>query len=222
MGKPVYIDTYFRIESGYDGGRMPEEKVKRFFDEVKRLFIEKGFSVKDSEYKDSCPEVYLGKTCLYCHPQSLSGPVRKELIERIERILAQGTTFQYLRTDTYDEILDLTEEEELAYYHEKHDMTIEGVLRDAFRTKRSNLYKHRQELLGMLVSKLCVKTFRKQSVYSGSSPIWRYVREVYDKMVANGELVEKYKHTLSGNLPLCRTATAKELEMKRRKDNGTK
>ena len=40
MDTPIYIDTYFRVESGYDGGRMPEEKAGRFFDEVKRLFTE--------------------------------------------------------------------------------------------------------------------------------------------------------------------------------------
>ena len=78
MDTPIYIDTYFRVESGYDGGRMPEEKAGRFFDEVKRLFTETGFSIKENKYKDGCPEVYLGKTCLYCHPQSLSGPVLKE------------------------------------------------------------------------------------------------------------------------------------------------
>ena len=127
MDTPIYIDTYFRVESGYDGGRMPEEKAGRFFDEVKRLFTETGFSIKENKYKDGCPEVYLGKTCLYCHPQSLSGPVLKEHMELIEKILAQGTTFRYLRTDTYGEILDLTEEEELAYYHKTHDMTIGGV-----------------------------------------------------------------------------------------------
>ena len=141
MDTPIYIDTYFRVESGYDGGRMPEEKAGRFFDEVKRLFTETGFSIKENKYKDGCPEVYLGKTCLYCHPQSLSGPVLKEHMELIEKILAQGTTFRYLRTDTYGEILDLTEEEELAYYHKTHDMTIGGVFLDAFRTKRRNLYK---------------------------------------------------------------------------------
>ena len=101
MDTPIYIDTYFRVESGYDGGRMPEEKAGRFFDEVKRLFTETGFSIKENKYKDGCPEVYLGKTCLYCHPQSLSGPVLKEHMELIEKILAQGTTFRYLRTDTY-------------------------------------------------------------------------------------------------------------------------
>jgi len=48
MDTPIYIDTYFRVESGYDGGRMPEEKAGRFFDEVKRLFTETGFSIKEN------------------------------------------------------------------------------------------------------------------------------------------------------------------------------
>ena len=135
MDKPVYIDTYFRIESGYEWGYgMSKEKTEAFFAEIKSLFSQNGFTIE--ERKNGCPDVVMDKTRLYCHPQDLSGPVRKELIERIEKILAQGTTFQYLRTDTYGEILDLTEEEELAYYHETHDMTIEGVFRDAFRTKR--------------------------------------------------------------------------------------
>lgn len=221
MDKPVYFDTYFRIESGYDGGRMPEEKAGRFFDEVKRLFMEKGFSIKEGKYKNDCPEVFLGKTRLYCHPQSLSGPVLKEHTELVEEILSRGTTFQYLHTDTYDEIFDLTEEEELAYYHETHDMTVESVIRDAFRTKRRNLYKNRGQVLDMLVKKLHVKTLRGGSVYSNSSPAWRYIREVYERMTVKGELVEGYKHTSCGNLPLCRAATDKELKMKRQKDGRT-
>ena len=67
---------------------MSEEKAGAFFAEVKRLFTEQGFGVKEGKYKNDCPEVYLGKTCLYCHPQELSGPVRKEYIGRIEKILA--------------------------------------------------------------------------------------------------------------------------------------
>ena len=216
----VFLDA-FRVESGYDGGRMPEEKAGRFFDEVKRLFTETGFSIKENKYKDGCPEVYLGKTCLYCHPQSLSGPVLKEHMELIEKILAQGTTFRYLRTDTYGEILDLTEEEELAYYHKTHDMTIGGVFLDAFRTKRRNLYKSREQVLEILVEKLRVKTLRGKSVYSNTSPAYRYIREMYGKMVSEGRLVEGCKQTASGKLPLCRTATGRELKMKRREDDRT-
>lgn len=118
MDKPIYTDTYFRIESGYEWGHdMSEEKTEAFFAEIRRLFSQNGFTIEERKY-GGCPDVVLDKTRLYCHPQELSGPVRKELIERIEKILTQGTTFQYLRTDTYGEILDLTEEEELAYYRE--------------------------------------------------------------------------------------------------------
>lgn len=211
MDKPIYIDTYFRIESGYDGGRMPEEKARRFFSEIKSLFSQNGFTIGERKH-GGCPDVVLDKTRLYCHPQELSGPVRKELIERIEKILTQGTTFQYLRTDTYDEILDLTEEEELAYYHETHDTTIEGILRESFRTKRRNLYKNREQVLETITGKLRVRTLREQCAFANTGPAWRYVREFYGKMVAGGELIEGCRQDGSGKLPLCRTATAKELK----------
>ena len=142
-------------------------------------------------------------------------------MELIEKILAQGTTFRYLRTDTYGEILDLTEEEELAYYHKTHDMTIGGVFLDAFRTKRRNLYKSREQVLEILVEKLLVKTLRGKSVYSNTSPAYRYIREMYGKMVSEGRLVEGCKQTASGKLPLCRTAAGRELKMKRREDDRT-
>jgi hypothetical protein len=45
-------------------------------------------------------------------------------------------------------------------------MTIGGVFLDAFRTKRRNLYKSREQVLEILVEKLRVKTLRGKSVYS--------------------------------------------------------
>ena len=39
---------------------------------------------------------------------------------------------------------------------------------------------------------------------------------MYGKMVSEGRLVEGCKQTASGKLPLCRTATGRELKMKRR------
>lgn len=219
MDKPIYIDTYFRIESGYEWGRgMSKERTEAFFSEIKKLFSQNGFTIEERKH-GGCPDVVLDKTRLYCHPQELSGPVKKELIERIEKILTQGTTFQYLRTDTYDEILDLTEEEELAYYHETHDMTIEDILREWFRTKRRNLYKNREQVLETIVGKLRVRTLRKKCAFANTCPAWRYIREIYGKMVANGELVEGYRQTVSGSLPLCRAATAKELEAVKAKTN---
>ena len=205
---------------------MPEEKAGRFFDEVKRLFTETGFSIKENKYKDGCPEVYLGKTCLYCHPQSLSGPVLKEHMELIEKILAQGTTFRYLRTDTYGEILDLTEEEELAYYHKTHDMTIGGVFLDAFRTKRRNLYKSREQVLEILVENAaCQDTPWEVRLFEHLPGIPLYQGNCTGKLVSEGRLVEGCKQTASGKLPLCRTATGRELKIEktgRRQDGMTR
>ena len=223
MDTPIYIDTYFRVESGYDGGRMPEEKAGRFFDEVKRLFTETGFSIKENKYKDGCPEVYLGKTCLYCHPQSLSGPVLKEHMELIEKILAQGTTFRYLRTDTYGEILDLTGR--LFFVRVPAEEAAQAVAQYHFGGYilfgRDFQDKSREQVLEILVEKLRVKTLRGKSVYSNTSPAYRYIREMYGKMVSEGRLVEGCKQTASGKLPLCRTATGRELKMKRREDDRT-
>ena len=93
--------------------------------------------------------------------------------------------------------------------------------REAFRTKRRNLYKSREQVLEILVEKLRVKTLRGKSVYSNTSPAYRYIREMYGKMVSEGRLVEGCKQTASGKLPLCRTATGRELKMKRREDDRT-
>ena len=218
MNKTAYIETYFRIESGYDCGCMSKEKTEAFFAEIKKMFSQNGFTIEECQY-NGCPYVVVDKTRLYCHPQNLSGPVKKELIERIGKILKQGTTFQYLRTDTYDEILDLTEAEELAYYHEKHDITIEDLFRESFRTKRSNLYKSREQVLETIAGKLRIRTFRKKGFSTNAGPVGRYIREIYERMVTTGELVEGNKHTDSGNLPLCRTATAKELKAIKAKMN---
>lgn len=90
-------------------------------------------------------------------------------------------------------------------------MGIEGIFSEAFRTRRRNLYKSREQVQEILVEKLRVKTFRESSVYSSTSPAWRYIREIYEKMLAEGKLVEGYKHIGSGKLMLCRTATDREI-----------
>ena len=56
MDRPIYIDTYFRIESGYDGGRMSEEKAGAFFAEVKRLSRNKGSASRRVNTKTTVPK----------------------------------------------------------------------------------------------------------------------------------------------------------------------
>lgn len=48
MDKPIYTDTYFRIESGYEWGRgMSEEKTETFFAEIRSLFSQNGFTIEE-------------------------------------------------------------------------------------------------------------------------------------------------------------------------------
>ena len=69
------IDTQFHVEAGYNGGHMSREQYDAFYKELKEMFTEKGFRYEERE--NGCPDVVLGKTCLYCHPTCLSGPVEE-------------------------------------------------------------------------------------------------------------------------------------------------
>ena len=88
---PIY-DVYFRIEAGYNDGRMSHEQHDRFYTEIRALFSRAGFTILENP--PGCPSFQLGTTCLYCHPTELSGPVEEPHIALVERVLRQGTSFQ--------------------------------------------------------------------------------------------------------------------------------
>lgn len=71
---PIY-DVYFRIEAGYNDGRMSHEQHDRFYTEIRALFSRAGFTILENP--PGCPSFQLGTTCLYCHPTELSGPVEE-------------------------------------------------------------------------------------------------------------------------------------------------
>lgn len=125
---PIY-DVYFRIEAGYNDGRMSHEQHDRFYTEIRALFSRAGFTILENP--PGCPSFQLGTTCLYCHPTELSGPVEEPHIALVERVLRQGTSFQYQTTDRYDRLYDFTVEEELAYYRQHYS---EQLFLEAFRT----------------------------------------------------------------------------------------
>lgn len=98
-------NIYFRIEAGYNGGCMSREQHERFYAEIRRLFTEAGFRIEDRNV--GCPDFILGKTRLYCHPESLSGPTEERHIALVEETLRKGVSFRYERTDKYDPALRL-------------------------------------------------------------------------------------------------------------------
>lgn len=142
---PIY-DVYFRIEAGYNDGRMSHEQHDRFYTEIRALFSRAGFTILENP--PGCPSFQLGTTCLYCHPTELSGPVEEPHIALVERILRQGTSFQYQTTDRYDRLYDFTVEEELAYYRQHYS---EQLFLEAFRTSDPSKYHLRDEVLEELV-----------------------------------------------------------------------
>lgn len=205
------IDTYFRIEAGYNGGDMSKEQHDAFYAEIKKLFMNNGFRYEARKYQSECPDVILGKTRLYCHPQSLSGPVEEVHFPMIEQLLSGAKTFRFLHTDKYKELFDMTPDEELQHYHSCME-TVQNDLLTAFKTKRRNLFKLKCEILELVAQKIHLPTIRTPYMSSYTSISKQFVDKVYKDMAQKGLLIEG--STIRGvqTIPLCRAANQKELQ----------
>lgn len=197
-------DIWFRIEAGYNGGYMASEQHDRFYAEIRGLFAGAGFGIEDDKF--GCPYFVLGKTRLYCHPESLSGPTEERHIPLVEQLLARGVSFRYECTDKYDRLYDFTPEEELNYYRTAYASDIEEALLTAFRTSGPKLYKLREEILDLLVVRFMVHTVRRPSGTSFDSPCNHYIREVYNDLLRRGSLIEtRRKNRVGTILVYCRS-----------------
>lgn len=196
----LIYDVYFRIEAGYNDGRMSHEQHDRFYTEIRALFSRAGFTILENP--PGCPSFQLGTTCLYCHPTELSGPVEEPHIALVERVLQQGTSFQYQTTDRYDRLYDFTVEEELAYYRQHYS---EQLFLEAFRTSAPSKYHLRDEVLEELVRQLMVYTVRAPLGCSFDSPCVYFVRETYASLVQRGLLIEIQRRKPYGTMTYCRT-----------------
>ena len=105
--KSIYVKVYFRIESRYVWGKGMAETTNTAFDkEIKSIFKTLGFTIKEPEKFSHCSiEVQRGSENLYCHPMNLSGEIKQENIKTIENALKKAHTFQFRKTDTYDELV---------------------------------------------------------------------------------------------------------------------
>lgn len=209
-GSIKIIDTQFHVEAGYNGGHMSREQHDAFYMELKEVFTEKGFRFE--ERKIGCPDVVLGKTCLYCHPTCLSGPVEETHFPVLEQILSNRKSFRLYSLDKHSELQDFTTDEELEHYR-SCTKVIESDLLAAFRTKKSNLFKSKNEILESVAQKIHTPTIRTPYM-SGYASISRlFVNEVYKNMVQRGHLIESSKAMGIQTIPLCRTAIQKELRL---------
>lgn len=139
-----YRHVYFRINTPtYYGGQYigftTDEQRQQFFSEVTEVFTNDGWSVKPEKYNSSCPTVINGKQSLYLHPQHFSGVVSIDNIEHVEKLLSNAILFKWYKTDIYEDIYDLTDEQYLNYLEEKREEITCAIL-ESYKTKRRNLY----------------------------------------------------------------------------------
>lgn len=191
-------NIWFRIEAGYNGGYMASEQHDRFYTEICGLFADAGFCIEDDKF--GCPYFVLGKTRLYCHPESLSGPTEERHVPLIEQLLARGVSFRYECTDKYELLYDFTPEEEMNHYRTTYAPVIEEALLNAFRTSGSNHYKLREEILELLVERFMVHTVCRPLGTSFDSPCNRYIREIYNDLLRRGLLVETRRKDRAGTM----------------------
>ena len=188
-------NIWFRIEAGYNGGYMASEQHDRFYTEIRGLFADAGFGIEDDKF--GCPYFVLGKTRLYCHPESLSGPTEERHVPLIEQLLACGVSFHYECTDKYELLHDFTPEEELDFYRTTCAPVIEEALLNAFRTSGPNHYKLREEILELLVDRFMVHTVCRPLDTSFDSPCNRYIREIYNDLLRRGLLYHEPRRSLA-------------------------
>ena len=119
---------------------------------------------------------------------------------------------RFYSLDKHNELQDFTADEELEYYRSCTE-SVENDLLVAFKTKRSNLFKLKGEILELEAVKIHVPTIRTPYMSGYASIPRQFINEVYKNMVQKRHLIESSKAMGIQTIPLCRTANQKELRL---------
>lgn len=184
----IYKSVYFRIESGYMCGPL-SDRSDACLEELQNQLETAGWTIDVRRSPGVCPEVSNGKSHLYCHPTQVSGVLEVSLIKTVELLLKEGTTYVFRATDIYEDIHDFTWEELERYHMRKNRNTIEMLLLDGFRTKRSNLYKPVSAVLEDVSEKISVRTFLKGNSLCPSDTERDCVRTLFEGLLKEGHFV---------------------------------
>lgn len=180
--KNVYINTYFRVNSGYIWGiGLSTEAIEEFNAEVIELLESIGFIIIEPKSSNSCYRGIRGAESLYCHPQSLSGYVKRESIRQIEDVLNRAKSFQLTFIDTYDEAMNFTKEEFQQELENKR-LEIEQMILETFITKRKNLFKSKA---GLDYIKSGIKYFSSCKLEEMERA---FIEQVFQSLVKQGKI----------------------------------
>jgi hypothetical protein len=208
--KNVYyrIDIPFYVNSLNDYTEETQAKAKQatraFFDEITAIFEADGWQHKIKAYlrenSGHCHEIQKGSQSLYFHPQSISGEVDANDIERIESLIKSAKTLTHRSTDIYDDIIVTTSfEDEKALYEETYGERIFDFMQEALTTKRRNLYKYNMEaLFYCLFRKIHIFTTISGRGITTDEAGWQYILDKYQEAKGRGLIIE------AANPNLCR------------------
>lgn len=186
-----YFNTYFRVNTiGYDfnKGFDPEDR-ERFKNEVIDIFTKNGWGTKKEKYNHGCTTMIKGSQSLYMHPQSFSGIVEENDIPLIKNFVKDAKTFEFYRTDVYEEIHDMDDDSYIKYLKENEN-EIRGNLLKLLRTTRKHLFVvdmyevTKQSLKGIKLKRLCDETTMVNSVESD------FILSIIDQLVQVGYVVK--------------------------------
>lgn len=216
LNLPKLVDISFQIEAGYIWGRgIKEEKNKSFNNEIIQLFNKAGFEVKLTNPYSDCLTATKGYTSLYCHPMTLSGCCEKSQINEIEAIISKANTFTHTKTEIYQKIYPYSIKQESEYYKLIFGDNIENQLLISFATQSCNDYKSKNDILDLIINELKIETISNKYLFTSESPCYIYVHEIYDKMLAEGLLIEDSESEDDFYWKLCRSITDEELKLQK-------
>lgn len=200
-----YFQTYFNIECGYCTGET--DRTDECLSELERTFRDSGWEITVPRSPGRCPEVRLGKTALYCHPTQLGGPVEESLIPTIEKMLKSGSSYRFLSTNVYHELLDIRNEEIPEFLERQYGDLLDRRLPAILKTKKRNLYYNKPGILDKLSREYDPQTLDRPYVGVPSNAAVQFVERHIGKLLQDGTLMS----TTDRNGVTClRTATPKD------------
>jgi hypothetical protein len=114
--------------------------------------------------------------------------IAEENIQYIENLLSNSEIFKFERTDIYEDIFDLTDEEYLSMLNEKTKEMRNNILK-TFKTKRSNLYiTQTWTPLQNVLNTFKVKRISKIYGNSSNDIDYLFISEIFDNLVNEGKI----------------------------------
>lgn len=192
-----YKNVYFRIHTPmyynpkYGVGFTTPGDADLFHKSITELFLNDGWEIKKERINISCCNTMTkDKQELYLHPQSVSGVVLEENIPHIEQLLSNSSIFKFEKTDIYEDVFDITDEEYINTLKSKQNEIEQDILA-VYKTKRKNLYiTDTWTPLNKVLDKYRIKRLSNYSgVISSSNIDAQYITELFENLVKQNKIV---------------------------------